>query len=53
MVRRDPSAIIRVGDLYHVWYSKSTGQSMGFGTSDPSAKTFPWDYCTIWHATSR
>ena len=53
MVRRDPSAIIQVGDLYHVWYSKSTGRSMGFGTRDLSAKTFPWDYCTIWHATSR
>ena len=53
MVRRDPSAVIQVDDLYHVWYSKSTGPSMGFGTGDLQAKTFPWDYCDIWHATSR
>ncbi len=53
MVRRDPSAVIMVDDLYHVWYSKSTGTSMGFGSGDLNAKTFPWDYCAIWHATSR
>ncbi len=52
MVRRDPSAIIRVDDRYHVWYSKSTGKSFGFGSGDVNAKTFPWDYCEIWHATS-
>lgn len=52
MIRRDPSAVIRVGDLYHVWYSKSTGRSFGFGSGDHDAKTFPWDYCEIWHATS-
>ncbi|RME73143.1 MAG: glycosyl hydrolase [Verrucomicrobia bacterium] len=53
MVRRDPSAVIKVGDLYHVWYSKSTGKSYGFGTGDPEKKTFPWDYCDIWHAVSK
>ena len=52
LVRRDPSAIIQADGRYHVWYSKSTGTSLGFGSGDPSAKTFPWDYCTIWHATS-
>lgn len=53
MIRRDPSAVIKVGDLYHVWYSKSTGENMGFGSGDLDAKTFPWDYCDIWHATSK
>lgn len=52
VVRRDPSAVIKVGDFYHVWYSKSTGLSAGFGTGDPEAKTFPWDFCELWHAVS-
>lgn len=53
MVRRDPSAVIFVDDLYHVWYSKSTGMSAGFGSGDLEAKTFPWDHCDLWHATSK
>lgn len=53
MVRRDPSAVIKVGDTYHVWYSKSTGKSYGFGSGDLDAKTFPWDHCDIWHGTSK
>lgn len=52
VVRRDPSAIIRIGDRYHVWYTKSLGRSVGFGTGDPAAKVFPWDCAEIWHATS-
>ena len=53
IIRRDPSAIIKVDDLYHVWYTRSTGLSQGFGTGDLSAKTFPWDQADIWHATSK
>ncbi|MEM7735174.1 MAG: family 43 glycosylhydrolase [Deinococcota bacterium] len=53
IVRRDPSAVIYVGGLYHVWYTRSTGLSHGFGTGDPDAKTFPWDLAEIWHATSK
>ncbi|MEM7808663.1 MAG: glycosyl hydrolase [Planctomycetota bacterium] len=52
MVRRDPSAVIFHDGKYHVWYSKSTGKSYGFGTGDTDNKTFPWDYCDLWHATS-
>ena len=52
MVRRDPSAVIRANGFFHVWYSKSTGRSYGFGSGDPEKKTFPWDYCEIWHARS-
>jgi len=50
--RRDPTAVIRVGDLYHIWYSKSPGRSFGFHTGDPSKKVFPWDLTEVWHATS-
>jgi len=53
IVRRDPSAVIKVGDLFHVWYTRSTGLSQGFGTGDLSAKTFPWDQAEIWHGTSK
>lgn len=52
MVRRDPSAVIKVVDLYYTWYSKSEGKSHGFGTGDLAAKTFPWDHCDLWYATS-
>lgn len=51
MVRRDPSGVIWADGCYHVWYSRSTGVSYGFG-GDPARKTFPWDQCDIWHATS-
>ncbi|MDU0355111.1 family 43 glycosylhydrolase [Paraglaciecola aquimarina] len=34
------------------WYSKSVGDSYGFGTGDPDAKVFPWDKTQIWFATS-
>jgi hypothetical protein len=50
--RRDPSAVIKVGDLYYVWYTKSVGESAGFGTGDPTKKVFPWDLSEVWYATS-
>lgn len=53
MVRRDPSEVIKVDGVYHVWYSRSTGKSQGFGSGTPDHKTFPWDHCEIWHATSK
>jgi len=37
--RRDPSPVIRVGTVYHVWYTKATVDSSGY-------------YGTVWHATS-
>jgi len=51
-IRRDPSAVLHIHGLYHVWYTKSLGLCAGFGTGDPDAKVFPWDYSEIWHATS-
>ncbi len=52
MVRRDPSAILHVDGLYHVWYTKSLGLSVGFGSGDPKAKVFPWDQSEVWHGVS-
>ncbi|MDN5210527.1 family 43 glycosylhydrolase [Fulvivirgaceae bacterium BMA12] len=48
MVRRDPSAIIKVGDLYYFYYTRGVRYAAG---SDP--KVFPWDQCDIWYATSK
>ncbi|MHA6483358.1 glycoside hydrolase family 117 protein [Paenibacillus sp. strain BS8-2] len=50
--RRDPSSVIKVGDLYYVWYTKSVGAAVGFNTGDPDAKVFPWDQSEVWYATS-
>ena len=52
VIRRDPTMVIRVDGLYYTWYSKSTGQTYGFGTGDPDKKVFPWDKTEIWYATS-
>jgi hypothetical protein len=51
--RRDPSSIIKVGNLYYVYYTKSIG--LYFGRShkgNPDLKLFPWDQAEIWYATS-
>lgn len=52
VIRRDPSAVLKVGDEYHVWYTKGEGETVGFGSSDPEDKVFPWDKTEVWHATS-
>lgn len=52
VVRRDPSAIIKVEGKYFVWYSKSLGPTQGFGGNIETDKVFPWDRCDIWYATS-
>jgi len=53
VIRRDPSAVILVGDTYYVWYTKGEGKTYGFGTGDPSKKVFPWDLTEVWYATSK
>jgi predicted GH43/DUF377 family glycosyl hydrolase len=40
VTRRDPSPVIKVDDLYHVWYSRNTKAAHGFTA-------------TIWHAISQ
>lgn len=52
IIRRDPSAVIQVDGLYHVWYTKGSGETVGFGSSNPDDKVFPWDKTEVWHATS-
>ncbi|MEM6767852.1 MAG: family 43 glycosylhydrolase [Bacteroidota bacterium] len=51
IVRRDPSAMIKVDNLYYVWYTKGIGPTQGFG-GPASYRVFPWDMCDIWYATS-
>ena len=53
VIRRDPSAVILVGEIYYVWYTKGEGKTYGFGTGDPSKKVFPWDLTEVWYATSK
>jgi len=50
--RRDPSSILLIDGVFHTWYTRSTGETVGFGSGDPAAKVFPWDLSEIWHATS-
>lgn len=47
-VRRDPSAVIKVGDIYYVYYTKGLRFSDG-----PVKKDAPWDQCDLWYATSK
>lgn len=53
VIRRDPTAVLLVGDTYYVWYTKGSGKTHGFGTGDPSKKVFPWDLTEVWCATSK
>lgn len=52
VIRRDPSSVLLIDELYHCWYTRGTGETVGFGSSDPSDKVFPWDLTEVWHATS-
>ncbi len=51
--RRDPSSVLYANGQYYVWYTRSEGESVGFGTGDDEAKVFPWDHCDIWYAVSK
>ena len=53
VVRRDPSAVLKIDDTYYVWYTRSTGPTDGFGGDIENEKVFPWDRCDIWYATSK
>ena len=52
VIRRDPSSVLKVGGRFHVWYTRGTGATAGFGSGDPNAKVFPWDLTEVWHASS-
>jgi hypothetical protein len=54
--RRDPSTIIKIGDLYYVWYTKYSGpQPVRPRNAELVSDTIPmwdWDLASIWYATS-
>ena len=60
---RDVTSPIKIGDTYHVWYSKSwgtppVGQKNGSQESYQDIKgdwkrIYSWDFVSIWHATSK
>lgn len=52
--RRDPSPIIKVGDTYYVWYTR-TGNGLkpvGYERADDKTPANTWDLAEIWYATS-
>lgn len=48
MIRRDPSAVIKVGKLYYNYYTRGTRRR-----PNGEEKFFPWDECDVWYATSK
>lgn len=52
VIRRDPSSVLKVDGLYHCWYTRGEGETVGFGSTNPNDKVFPWDLTQVWHATS-
>ena len=57
VARRDPSTILKVGDLYFVWYTRYEGPPpVGPKNAEKVTDTIPmwdWDLASIWYATSR
>jgi hypothetical protein len=41
VIRRDPSAVLKIDGTYYTWYTKGEGETAGFGSADPSQKVFP------------
>ncbi len=52
VIRRDPSAVLNVDGTYYCWYTKGTGETVGFGSDNPDDKVFPWDKTEVWYASS-
>ncbi|MEM7371888.1 MAG: family 43 glycosylhydrolase [Bacteroidota bacterium] len=60
---RDPTSPIKLGDTYHIWFSKSwglppVGQTKGSQEAYQDIKNqwkriYSWDFVSIWHATSK
>lgn len=52
--RRDPTKVIRVGGVYHVWYTRrQTGQPPVGANATETIPSTDWDLADIWHATSK
>ena len=49
-----PSSVIKVDDLYYMWYSKPQPGTpvVGPKQATDSSRAFHWDLCEVWYATS-
>lgn len=54
VTRRDPSKVILVNGMYHVWYTRRSGTPApgGFDHASDTVPVFDWDLAEIWHAVS-
>jgi hypothetical protein len=51
--RRDPSNVIKVNDLYYVYYTRIEGERpVGVKKATETKRAFKWDLAQIWYATS-
>ena len=54
VTRRDPSKVIRVGDIYYVWYTRrqTAERWLGISQASDTRPAWDWDMADIWYATS-
>ena len=52
--RRDPSSVIKVGDLFYVWYTRRETESepLGIENGPDHLPAVDWDLADLWYATS-
>ena len=51
--RRDPSSVIKVDNLYYVWYTKpSQSPRVGYSKANDTLRAYHWDLAEIWYSTS-
>ena len=52
--RRDPSSVIKVGDLFYVWYTRRETESepVGIENGPDHLPAVDWDLADLWYATS-
>lgn len=65
VTRRDPSTILKVGDTYYIWYTRSEGDvppkkgnlaeasKECYHKANPRIRRWTWDYACIYYATSK
>lgn len=54
IVRRDPTDVIKVGDLYYVWYTRTAKgpAHVGLDKATDTLRAYSWDLADLWCATS-
>lgn len=54
VTRRDPSSVIKVDDLYYVWYTRPPAgiPVVGYDKANDTLRAYHWDLAEIWYATS-